>query len=90
MSQYEDHEGVRELALLSVPAHHWHLRAGAVGEVHLQHRPVYHGGHGGLYFLCVCAHSRAPGAGVLLGYRARPSGEHCGSHELSVDTAPLL
>ncbi|KAL7842759.1 hypothetical protein SRHO_G00244480 [Serrasalmus rhombeus] len=62
----KEHARVHGLAVLPVPPDHGHLRAGALGEVHLQHSPFYHGGHGGLHLLRLRAHPCASGLGVLL------------------------
>ena len=82
--ELQELEGVSGLAVLSIPAHHWHLCPGAMGKVHLQLDPLLSHRHGDLHLICLCAHPRAPGTGVFLQDLWRPAWEHHGTHELTI------
>lgn len=78
----EEHTRIHGLAILPVSPHHGHLRPGTMGEVHLQYGPLHHGGHGGLHFLRLRAHPRAPGTGVFLRIVRGAAREYRSTYEL--------
>lgn len=81
--ELQELEGVPGLAVLPVPAHHWHLCPGALGKVHFQLHPLLRHRHGDLHLICLCAHSHTPCTGVFLWDLWWPAWEHHDPHELT-------
>lgn len=71
--ELQELEGVPCLAVLPVPAHHWHLCPGALGKVHFQLHPLLRHRHGDLHLIRLRAHPHTPCTGVFLWDLWRPA-----------------